>query len=189
MWSLPLDRVKYVHRLLACRMRRQKSCHDSSAYTAWDYASLPCNLYPDAGPKYCHNFQTSRAKPPLNPFYTWCKVLLLAGLHHSHVVSNPLPLPSIFYHTCPSLLPSLSSVMCTRVRGNHYHISLRVQYTRKILRLKSWCQLHVNCSKILTLYFIMHSFFFLQFRLCFYESQFNVCIIQSCTWFSFDFQN
>ena len=34
---------------------------DGSASTAWDYASLLCNFYRDAGQKRCHDSQTSRA--------------------------------------------------------------------------------------------------------------------------------
>ena len=88
------------------------------------------------GSKPCQHSQTSRAKSPLNPFYTWCKILL-TGLHHSPVGSIPLLLPtnsSIFPLHLPPLLISL---MCTRVRGSyHHHVYnyLRVKI-RDVLRL------------------------------------------------------
>ena len=52
----------------------------------------------------------SRAKSPLNHFYTWCN-MLLTGLHHSPVVV------SITLH----LLPLLLSLMFTRVGDNYHH--------------------------------------------------------------------
>ena len=57
---------------------------DGSACTARDYAGLLCNNYWDAGLKCCHHPQTSPVQSPLNPFYTWCNMLLI-GLHHSLV--------------------------------------------------------------------------------------------------------
>ena len=92
--------VKYAYRLPACCMRGLKRCPDGSASTACDYASLLYNLYRDAGPKHCHYSQTSRAKSPLNPFYTWCN-MLLTGLHHSPVVSTLL----LFLPSNSSILP------------------------------------------------------------------------------------
>ena len=77
----------------------------------------------DAGPKRCHNSQTSRAQSPLNPFYTWCN-MLLTGLHNSLVVSIPLLLPSnssILSFFFPPPFPPLL-LTCTRVRGNHNKI-------------------------------------------------------------------
>ena len=59
----------------------------------WNYAGHLYNPYRDAGPKLCHHSQTSRAQSPLNPFYTWCN-MLLTELPHSPVVSIPLPLLS-----------------------------------------------------------------------------------------------
>ena len=64
----------------------------STGSAAWDYVNLLCNLYRDVGPKRCHHSQTSRAKSPLNPSYTWGN-MLLTELHHSPVVSSLL-LPS-----------------------------------------------------------------------------------------------
>ena len=77
----------------------------------------------DAGPnpKHCHYPQTSRAQSPLNPFYTWCNILL-TGLHHSLIVSIPLLLPSNFSILPLHLPPLFPSFTCTtRVRGNHHH--------------------------------------------------------------------
>ena len=49
----------------------------------------------DVGPKFCHYSQTTPAWSILNPFYTWC-TMLLTGLHHSPVVNIPLLLHYIF---------------------------------------------------------------------------------------------
>jgi len=52
--------VELVHRFLVCYTRRLKGCPDGSAFMAWDYASLLCNLYSlgwrelDTDPKCCH---------------------------------------------------------------------------------------------------------------------------------------
>ena len=101
--------VECAHRFPVCRLRRLKGCPDGSASTAWDYAGFLCKLHRDAGPKRCHHSQTSRAQSPLNPFYTWCNILL-TEFHYSPVVSIPLVLPS---NTSILLL----SLTCTRVRG------------------------------------------------------------------------
>ena len=101
-------------------MRQLKVCPDSSASTTWDYAALLWNHYRVARPKRCHHSQTSRTQSPLNPFYTWCN-MLLTGLHHSPVVSISLLIPSnssILSLHFPPMLPSLT---CTRLRGNHHH--------------------------------------------------------------------
>ena len=109
--------VKYTHHFPACRMRPLKWCPDASASTAWNYAGLLCNLYRDAVPKrcqFCHHYKTSRAQSPLNPFYTWCN-MLLTGARHSPIVSIPLLLPSnssmLPLHLSHLLLP----LMCRRV--------------------------------------------------------------------------
>ena len=74
-----------------------------------------CNLYSlgwkdrDASIKRCHYPQISRAQSPLNPFYTWCNMLLTL-FYHSPIVSIPLLLPSnssILPFTFPLYLPSL----------------------------------------------------------------------------------
>ena len=105
--------VEYGNGFLACHMRRLKGCTDGSA-------STPRNLYQDAGPKRCQHSQNSRAQSPLNPFYTWCNILL-TELHHSSVVSIPLLLPSNSSIFPLQLPPLFHSLMCTRVRGNHHH--------------------------------------------------------------------
>ena len=55
---------EYAHRFPVCRIRRLKGCPNVSASTAWDYTGLVCNLYRDAGPKCCHDSQTSCAQSP-----------------------------------------------------------------------------------------------------------------------------
>ena len=58
-----------------------------------------------------HNANTSRAQYPLNPFYTWCN-MLLTGLHNSSVVSITLLLhsnSSILSFTSPLSYPSLGA--------------------------------------------------------------------------------
>ena len=75
------------------------------------------------GLRLCRGFehsQTSRAKSPLNHFYTWCN-MSLTGLHHSSEVSIPLLLPSNSFIFPLHIPPLLLSLMCTRVRGNHHH--------------------------------------------------------------------
>ena len=111
--------LEYAHRFPACRVRRLKGCPVGSASTAWDYTCLLCNLYQEAGPKHCHNSQTSRSQSPLNPSYTWCS-MLLTGLHQYPVVSIPLLLPSNSSMLPLHLPPLLSYLTCTRVRGNHH---------------------------------------------------------------------
>ena len=74
-------------------MRSLKGCPDSSASTAWDYTGLLCNLYRDSHPKHFHHSQTCRVQSPLNPFYTWCNMLLTGSAQcqhcqHSLVVST-----------------------------------------------------------------------------------------------------
>ena len=75
-----------------CCLRRLKGYPDGSASTAWDFAGLLCNLYRVASSKRCQHFETSRVESPLNPFYTWCNILL-TGLHHFPIVSIPLLFP------------------------------------------------------------------------------------------------
>ena len=102
--------IEFAHHIPAWRMRRLKECSDGSASTGgYTQVTFLCNLYRDAGPKRCHHSQTSRAQSPLNPFYTWCNILL-TEFHYSPVVSIPLVLPS---NTSILLL----SLTCTRVRG------------------------------------------------------------------------
>ena len=100
-------------------MSRLKGCPDVCVSIAWEYARLLWNLYRDTGPKRCHNSQTSRAQFPLNYFYTWCN-MLLTGSHHSPVVRIPLIIPSTSF-ILPLHLPLYSSLVCTRVRGNHHN--------------------------------------------------------------------
>jgi len=100
LWLYPCGRgVEYAHCFPTYHMRLLKECPDGSVSTAWDYTGILCNLYRDAGLKRCHYSQASRAQSALNPFYTWCN-MLLTGLHHSPVVSNPILLLSN-----PSILP------------------------------------------------------------------------------------
>ena len=49
----------------------------------------------DAGPKRVHYSQTPRAQSPLNPFYTWCN-MLLTGLHRSPISQHSSSSPHIF---------------------------------------------------------------------------------------------
>ena len=112
--------VVYAHRVSAWCMRRLKGYPDGSVSTAWDYASLLCNLYRDTGPKGCKHSQNSLAQSSFNPFYTWYNVLL-TGFHHSLVVGIPLLIlwnASILPLHLP---PLLSFLTCTRVRVNHHH--------------------------------------------------------------------
>ena len=97
------------------------------------FAALLCNLYWNAGPKHSHHSQTSLAHSPLNPFYTWCN-LLLTVLHHSPVVSIPLILPyspsysSILFSHIPPYSP-------LRARELGAVIIMKKAITRKILEL------------------------------------------------------
>ena len=103
-------------------MRRLKRFPDGCASTAWDwdYTGFLCNLYRYADPNHCHHSQSSRTQSPLNPFYTWCN-MLLTGLYHSPLVSIPLLLSSNSSILLLHLLFFLPSLTCTRVRGNHHH--------------------------------------------------------------------
>ena len=55
---------------------------------------------------------------PIQPFYIWCKMLLI-GLHNFILVSITLFLPSNSSIFPLPLPPLLSLLKCTRVRGNH----------------------------------------------------------------------
>ena len=81
----------------------------TSQWTSF-WKQIPC-------PKY-DNSQTSRAKSPLNPLYTWC-IMLLTGLH----LSPPPPLKF-----SPLSPPPLR---CTKVMGNHKIIILIIVLTIK----------------------------------------------------------
>ena len=127
-----------------CRMWRINWCLDGSTSTAWDYAGLIYVGIRDVGlrrplqsrlkrlryaiPKRCHYFQTPRVQPPLNPFYTWCN-MLLTRLHHFSVVGIVLlPWNS-------STLPPVHSFACTRatliknpfLRSNEHNHSYNYQ--------------------------------------------------------------
>ena len=94
---------------------------------SWEYAGLLWNLYksrlkiPGCQPKMLSLF--SNLLCPINPFHTWCN-MLLTGTHHFTVISNPLLLPShssIIPLQHPPLHYPLAS---TRVRDNHHHQTL-----------------------------------------------------------------
>ena len=101
-------------------------CPDGIASTAWEYASLLCNIYRDAGAKCCHHPETSHAQSPLISFYIQYN-MLLTGLHHSSIVSIPLPLPSK-----PFIAVQETSIMRAYFQALFIHAFFISSYTLRI---------------------------------------------------------
>ena len=98
-------------------MRQLKGCPDSNASTAWDHPasfivySLGWRDRWMPAQNAATILKLLVPNPPVNPFHTWCN-MLLTGLHHSPVVSLTL----LLLPSNTSIIPSLT---CMRVRGNH----------------------------------------------------------------------